>query len=447
MFFPSCLTAAGALPRAAMAVAALTCAAPAFAHFPPPTPPATVYYGTLTAAEEAEVQAWGIAYWTRVEAGTPSTMPFSTAAMNSHLFNPFRGTRATLENLKLLDASDCDKAIIEGDVSTMDTATLAKRQALKDAMTDSKFATDPITNVEGTIEHIAQILNAAATNELVTYTEGGSLVSKGLPLDIVVAAGADPDFATELSANTVNAINALVVASPGYVLLATGGTEAQTALSGGASRTDQVHSRIRTLLNDLNVIGYTTQPVRASFGVYGELPIVLVRFADAAVMVDAVSGAVTSPSKRSAALDVRPLLAAHTEFAVGTGSRLFTSDGCTTLAGADWEPTMPPGSRPRLPIGLPPAWPMTPDMVPANVQPGRVGWWTDWTCITTLWTCSCTAYGQDTDSTGKIIWVKRVCSMAGACGGAGPAPASLPPGAPNGPGQMGPWTCIQYWWY
>jgi len=431
-----------ACSRAAVAAATLVCVQTVSAFFPPPAPPATVYYGTLTAAEEAQVQAWGVAYWNKVENGVASTMTFSNPAMNSHLFNPFRGTRATLESLKLLDSNDCDKAIAEA-IGTTDAATIAKRQALKDAMCAAKFATDPVSNPDGTTEHVVKILDAGATSDLVTYSEGGKIVSEKLPLDVVVAAGADPKFAANLSTETLNAINAIVVAAPGYAQTATGGTEAQKLLCGATSRTDQVEGHIRQLLADAQCTSASVDRLEAAFGLYESLPIVYIAFSDGAIIVDGLTGAVAGPYKLQDGLSGEPLLAAHPEFGNGTGSRLYTASlGCFNTVAAMWNP-VPPGGTTPAPWGL---WPW----------PTPMGQPSGWTCVTIVLTpslseCRC----RQTDkiwlptippgypSTAPTKVIERVtCTSPGAC-----TLATYPPriGSPSLPPPT--WGCYSEYWY
>lgn len=421
--FPSCLTVTGTLARAGVVLAAFCGVAPALAHFPPPTTPATVFYGALTPTEQAEVQAWGVAYWTKVEGGTPSAMTFSNPAMNSHLFNPFRGTRATLENLKLLDAGDCDRSIIEGDTSTMDAATLAKRQSLKDAMCAAKFATDPVTNPEGTVAHAAQILDAVSTSQLVTYSEGGKLVSEKLPLDILVAAGADPQLAANLSTDTINAINAIVVAAPGYAQAATGGTEAQKLLNGGASRTDQAEARLITLLQDLDLTGSFTVRYEAAFGVYGSLPVIAFVLPDAFILVDGVTGAVAGPYKPDTNVDAGTLLAVHSEYSTSFGAAIFTMAGCR-------QPASPPKNIPSHPTT--PALPWAPQPPLPGKTPGNP---TTWACgdvmLTAGASCCCTRTITYIDTTSTAVppptkSVLQRCCLGGACPGTSVPTSPLP---------------------
>lgn len=308
MLFTSRLLGAGAFTRAAVTCVALACAAPAIGQSPPPSTP---LYGTLTASEEAEVAAWGVAYWQRLETGTAATpvQSFSNPGMNSPLFSPRYGTRATLERLKLLEIAD-SQVVIE-QATQANVADWDKRKALKDAMTALKFVTDPVTNPNGTAAHVEMILDASTTSSLVTYTEGGKLVSEKLPLDVLVSAGADPQFASQLSVDTVNAINALVVACPGYASTAAGGTEAQKWQTGAPSKRDAVETRVRTLIHDIQVPSHGVDTLDASFGVYGCLPLVRVRFPDATVVIDALTGAVSSPVKPNTIPDASTAISAH----------------------------------------------------------------------------------------------------------------------------------------
>jgi len=415
------------------------------------SPPQTVFYGVLSETEQTEVQAWGIAYWTKVEAGTLSTHTFSNPAMNSHRFNPFRGTRATLENLKLLDAADCDKAIIESDPGSIDAVSAAKRQALKDAMVLGTFKTDPVANPDGTIEHIQKILDAGAVQGLVVYTEGGKLTSEKLPLDILIMAGANPEFASELPEATIQAINAILVAAPGYALAAPNVTEFQALVSGAISKTDDVAAHIRQLLFDMQVSWSDLGRYDAVFGVYGSLPIIIVDLPGAYIVVDGTNGNIDGPFTPSSSIDALGLLGHHLgEYANGTGVIYYSTGGCTVSALSArkrWNPTAPGNYPPPFnpqPVA-PPGTPVPPYIIPGvpgtsplAVRPDRPGWFTDWLCTTVPGpglfspSCDCSSYGQYLDSTGSWIWVRVRCIGNFPCAAGPPAgPGGIYPATPD----------------
>ncbi len=421
--------------------------------------PDPVFSGTLTAAQQAEMMAWGQAYFNKIEGvnqggsnAVATAWTFATPAMNSPLFNPFYGPRQTLVNLGLIDDTDCMKAITE--TPGTDRSALKKRSAIKDALVSFKFKTDPVTDPNGTTTHVYKILDAALVAGLVTYTEGGKLVSEKLPLDIIIAAGAEPQFVDTISLDTINAINAIVVAAPGYAQTAIGGNEAQKMLTGGTSRADNIRTKIMQLLTDLQVEGSDSEQGEITFAVYGALPVIHVALLDADLMVDAVTGAVVGPLVKGSAPPIATLLLAHAEYTSGTGGRyLTTSFGCQVVALPFWHDkgnpppfwNVPaPGVTPYKKVNLP------------GVSP------TSWTCLTTfprplnrwrnpfptLLSCNCE---QDTDYSipGPPVVnlkVKKVCNYLGSCWQnpmTPSTPTTLLPGSP--PTQTT--TCADYFWY
>jgi hypothetical protein len=402
----------------------------------------------MTQAHEQEVLAWGQAYFAKVEQAQPSTMVFSSAAMNSPLFNPLRGSRATLEAMNLVSASDCDRTLTDVDPTQLSTADQAKRVSIKNAMTASLIATDAVTNPSGTANHIAEILSSTAVGMYVSFDQNGQLVSEKLPLDVIVAAGAEPTFAGTLSVSTVSTINALALASPGYATFAEengGMTEAQKLISGGQSRADMVLSQINTLLNTLGASsnGAFASRVDAHFGVYGQLPLVEVQFNDGFVLVDALNGAVSAPFATASAYDAREMIASHVGLAASEiSARYYRQLGCTQLA-AIWNLTPPaPPWNPMVPNPtLPPN--SNPNRGPAR-DPSMPGWPSAWSCTTVAgvpgMTCICVRTSVWVNPGSPAMIVPEQCVHVGPCLN---TPPLNTPGGGTPPGRG--FTC-QYWY-
>ncbi len=372
--------------------------------------PDPVFGGTLTAAQQAEMMQWGQTYWNRLE-GVPTaantTFTFSTTAMNSPLFNPFYGPRQTLVNLGLIADGDCMKQLAE--YPGTDAASAAKRQAIKDALVNFKFKTDPVTDPTGTTTHVIKILDASTVAGLVTYTEDGKLVSEKLPLDIIVAAGADPQLAGAISADTINAINAIVVTAPGFAANQSGLTEAQKLLSGGVGRADQVRTSIKQVLVSLGKGDAPVERFDMLFGVYGSLPLVVVGFEDCKIVVDAVNGSVHPPIAHGSTFDSTTLLQQHGVPASG-GVVLVSAQGCIAATG----PNVPPLTFPRPPaLPCTPQAPATPTAAPGNP--------TAWACTNVTMaggsSCVCTrTYMYDNPGPPLVAFpVVQSCAAAGFC--------------------------------
>ena len=349
--------------------------------------PDPVFAGTLTNQQQTEMMQWGQAYWNKIEGVIPNgsnalagPWSFSTPVMNSPLFNPFYGPRQTLVNLGLIADTDCMKAITE--TPGTDAATLAKRGAIKDALVGFKFKTDPVTDPNGTTAHVYKILDASLVSGLVTYTEGGKLVSEKLPLDIIIAAGAEPQFVDTISVDTINAINAIVVAAPGYAQTPTGGTEAQKLLVGGVSHADSMQTKIRQLLADLGHPKIAVERFDMVFSVYGSLPILVVGFDDAKLIIDTINGNVHPPVVHQGVFSAAALLTPHGHV-VGGGVVLRSAWGCLAAPGPFVPPVVHP-TPPSLPSFIAP--PVFPSVTPGNPTP--------WTCTMVAlvgggWSCSC----------------------------------------------------------
>ena len=364
--------------------------ASASAAVQPVATPDPVFSGTLTSQQQTEMMAWGQAYWNKVEGvvgpgGTNAALggfTFSTAAMNSPLFNPFYGPRQTLVNLGLIAESDCMKQLAEA--PGMDAASLVKQSAIKDALLEAKFKTDPVTDPTGTFNHINKIFDSGYVANLVIYTEDGKLVSKELPLDVLVGAGMTVELADSLSADTVTALLVLSSQVPAIVANAAGLTEATGMLGTQARKADAVATAIRNLLTQAGVQSDGVERMDVLFGVYGQLPTVYVALSDCAVLIDATTGAMTNPIKPGTPLNAGGLLALHPFAATSPfAHRMVSAAGCTLMVAPTWQ------DQPPAP-GLVPTPPRSPGTPPGN--------WGNWNCIANVGGgCTCVTEGQYQD--------------------------------------------------
>ena len=420
--------------------------------------PDPVFAGTLTAAQQTEMKAWGQAYFNKIEGvnqgggnAVATAWTFSTPAMNSPLFNPFYGPRQTLVNLALIADTDCPRALTEA--TGADAVSQAKRGAIKDALVNFAFKTDPVSDPNGTITHVYKILDASLVSGLVTYTEGGKLVSEKLPLDIIIAAGANSQLANSLSETTINAINAIVVAAPSYAQNTTGLTETRKLLTGGTSKTDNMELLLENIPSALGIQAKTAQ-LLALFGVYGQLPLIQLQFADAMILVDAINGSVAGPFQPGSMLDASGLVASHVEASGTTGIQYVAAGGCPTV-NAGWVPAGGPGGT--IPAGWP-RMPATPTMPPGR-SPG-------WTCSNIGASCVCQqqeVFGPPAALPGlpgtipawvPAVTIRTTCTWPGGCfGPANIPPTPTPPATgpafpPAGPSPLAP-TCtgdLFRWW-
>ena len=153
--------------------------------------------GELTESQQQAVKGWGQAYWSRIQTGTTALQSPLAGVVDEPLFNPRYATRLTLENLKVLSSSDCESSLTTPQQN--DTVALQKQASLKDSMVNLKFATDVNTNFQGTLGHIDKILDASITSSVVAYIDDDRLVSEELPLDVLVASGAEPQSASSFT--------------------------------------------------------------------------------------------------------------------------------------------------------------------------------------------------------------------------------------------------------
>ncbi len=340
---------------------------------------------------------------------------------------------------------DCEQSTQQlAEYPGTDAASAAKRQAIKDALVDFRFKTDPVTDPTGTTTHVIRILDASMVAGLVTYTEDGKLVSEKLPLDVLVAAGANVELADNLSADSITALLLLTNQAPGLVAGASGATEAKAMLGGQATKANTVATAVAALLNQAGVAVNAVERMDALFGVYGQLPTVYVALSDCAVLVDATTGAVTTPVKLGTPVDASGLLALHAEASAPYAHRMVSAMGCTYVAAPSWQP-VPPGGGPD--------WPLSPVAPPTTWSGGPA----TFSCAATpLGGCLCkrpvTITPPTTTPPTAAVPVEQRCSYSpagcsppgGCVGSKNPtAPAGLAPS--GGPGCSV--TCSYFYWY
>ncbi len=393
----------------------------------------SVYEGALTNQQAAEVVSWSTLYWQRVDqgGGSPGTgFSFSTASMNSALFNPLRGTRTTLEKVGSVSASACDE--LGSTATAITTDQIALRGVFKKAMLEGKIQTDAYTNTSGTVQHANLILAAPASAGMTVYVDGTKLVSLDLPLAKVDATAYQATLAMNLSTQSQNLIAAMIASGATWAANAGTVTESQKAITGQQSRADRFATTVQVLLNAVGVSNSSTQVISAHFGVYGELPIVAVQLGDSMVLMDPLNGNLSGPFATNSALDATGLLSAYPSiYAAGASVGYFTASGCPTTISASWHPSGPTGW-----LTCPGCGPWTPWTVPIMI--------TSFECLGEAPSpngstpCTCTATGTATDPSGRTVPVRIVCTCT-SCGGTGMGTGpglgpNVPPGTPAAPG-------------
>lgn len=363
--------------------------------------------GDLTEAQQQAVKGWGQAYWSRIQTGTPAVQSPLAGVVDEPLFNPRYATRLTLENLNVLSSSDCESTLTAPQQD--DTLALRKQASLKDSMVRLKFATDVNTNFQGTLDHIDKILDASVTSSVVAYIDGDRLVSEELPLDVLVASGAEPKSVSSLMQDEVNAINAIVTSAPGYAAQSGTVSESKKLVTGQPSQADTVAIRIKALMSDLAMGDLPVERFDMAFGAYGSLPLVIVGFDSCKLIIDATNGLVLAPVPHQGTFNAQALLANH-GITGNYGIRLYNSKGCLAATG----PNTPPITTPR-----PPSYPSY--LVPPGIPSG-------WTCFNPPPTvvgvfCVCTRTYKYANVGVPGTWnVVQTCSYPGWCVGTPPAP-------------------------
>ncbi|MCC6321280.1 MAG: hypothetical protein IT438_07580 [Phycisphaerales bacterium] len=422
----------------------------------------SAFYGEVDATLRAELAQWSTHYWNRVDTGAKvkvGSFAFSNAALNNPLFNPLRGARPTLEQVKVLNSSDCD-GLAALQPGWGDAAIAA---AFREAMKDWKFSTDTTTNATGTAIHVA-LITAAPPEAGTTWTSQGNLIiSEKLPLVTVSGQNEEPTIATGVSSATQAAIDKIILIGPIIAAASAGTTEAQALITGEESHATKFERGVQTLLADGGWNG-TTWRVDAAFGVFGSLPLVGVMFEDALVLVDSVTGGVDGPFEGGTKLDARTLLASHPQYLASTPVKYWGVAGCAVG-------NVPSKCKVPCPTGTPAG-----QCIPAGFTP--VGTPAAWSCVYTPattpnsgGTCVCiTEYRYksattpcpgsswspplDPNQTANrcLIFEKYTCSGGGAnctvtgCTSPG-TPSPAPPPANPGSNACITMPCVQEVWY
>ncbi|MBY0312299.1 MAG: hypothetical protein K2W85_09540 [Phycisphaerales bacterium] len=395
----------------------------------------TVFQGNLSEQQKGELATWSALYWQRKDQGGGSPgaeFAFSTAAMNSQLFNPLRATRATLEKVGVIGPADCDGL---GENST-NVASEAVTKAFRDSMISAKIETSVANNYVGTLEHANLIFAAPASAGLTAYVDGDKLVSENLPLEKVSAEAFQAALKFNLSPQSQSVVSLLIGSGAQWSQDSGVVNEAKKLVTGQPSKADNFELRVRQALIALENTGLidagttSIQRINAIFGVAGELPMVAVCLRDSYVLLDPTTGNLSGPFERGSALDGRGLLSQHPEaYQAGDSVRYLDAQGCGTPAIAAWIPWgIYPGTltpRPAVPA-LPPGTIIPPFPVgpPGTIttNPTLPGWDTAPACTGPAVPAvpySCTVYRMYIDATGKLVWVREVYGC--------PAAATAPP--------------------
>ncbi len=407
-----------------------------------------IHYGELSTAEVSEVQAWSSLYWQRADAfiagqSISFSYTFTEPRMNSATFLPSRAVRPTLEDLNLLSESDCDQVLVF--MPGTDEDILAKREALKNAMIGGSISTNYFTQPESAAKHAQRLDEAIAENPVAWGVVGSSLVSEGLPLRKFKRSSTAPAVAAmSFSSGTMDGINVIIDNIGTLLDNAADVTEAQAALSGGESQADLVMRLLRDdILPTNNVTVEAIDRIDMAFEIYGNLPLIYVRFADSYVLIDGVDGTVSTVFDLTSPLEGRALLERYTDYQGDDAVRYFNKFGCVQTLAASWKPT-PPAGPTLVPAPVPAG-------SPATVVPGL---WGNWVCFNVALTpgqdiCRCEVRGQYRipPLPGTVVPVMVRCSCptlaGGACGSPSPnQPTPAPvPGNPGTPGSVTGCTC------
>ncbi|MBY0262463.1 MAG: hypothetical protein K2Q20_08975 [Phycisphaerales bacterium] len=406
------------------------------------------YYENASGDLAVRLQQWNEGYWARADAaGTPapgaSAIRFTGLVSNADLFNPVRAARWTLEDLKVVSASDCDgmetwPAIGTGGIIGTDQEKVV--QAFRDAMKQGKFSTNIGQNPEGTQEHAGLIVAAPPGEGVIAYQDGDKLVSLNLPLKTI----SEPAYAAALEFNLSTESQAvlatMIASSEGWAAAsADRASEAESLLTGAPSKADRFAEIVGDFLWIADVQSATVDKLQAQFGLFGQLPLVHVNLSDCTVLLDPLSGNVSGPFKLGSATDARGLLGFYTDaYAAGSGVRYFATGGCLPLS-----QTAPAIGRPPRP-GTAPA-PNAPGTMPNGGPPPGGGWttgaWSPWNCNARITggqtlNCTCTRTRRHGRWESKPCWFgSSTCirwtevTETETCSDINPAGGCNPPGA------------------
>lgn len=303
----------------------------------------SVYQGSLSPAEHAEVSVWSALFWQRVDQGGGNVgagFTFTNPAMAGHLFNPLRGARKTLETVAVLTPSQCDAlrpSISDPGVIDEEIAT-----AFRDVMIGNQITTDADTNPQGTYQHAMLIVSAAPDGGLVVQVNGNQLISIGLPLEALTEPPANSVLNYTLTPEAAQAVFSLFNAGAQWAAESGTVTESTKLITGQPSRADVFAEKVRTMLTGTLSLAEPVEVFYASFGVYGELPFVFVPLPGAYVLMDPVNGNLSGPFVRTSPIDPTGLLSAHPAAYTPTmGVRVASFFGCPVVDPPSWKNTPP----------------------------------------------------------------------------------------------------------
>lgn len=294
-----------------------------------------IYYGDLTAAENTQVRRWSEHYWAKVEgqSASPGTgFSFASSRLNSHLFNPVRSGRPTLEALDLISAEACDGAYTP---EILNSAPLdAYRGALKDLMLNGEITTEV-----GTPENwYHELLILAADPELgwLVFDEVNQVITIDLPLEEVSGTAHTASLALNVSTQSQQIIATMIAAGQHWRNQCTDVPQWKTLITGETSTAEQFLDRVGTYLQAQTDLSFELVGLQATFGVFGELPMVLVRLPDCFVILDSTNGNISGPFQRKSNIDPQGLLSLHQgAYQGGSSIRTLSSGGRHVLTDSD----------------------------------------------------------------------------------------------------------------
>lgn len=394
-----------------------------------------IYYADgLTETEGADVVAWNVLYWQRVDqgGGAPGEgFTFSNPAMNAHLFNPVRAARPTLEAVGAVPVGLCDRMHEVGGAPGWEGEAAAQaRAAMKDLMLFGQVTTNVAEDPWGSWEHLMLILAAPEDSGVLVWDENGQLISVDLPLEEINTEAANASLKLEVSPESQQILGTLISAGGYWAASAQSGDvpQWQALITGELSKAERFRGLVDAYLTLVEAEGASTQVIHASFGLFGELPVIGVRLSDCYVLLDPTNGNFSGPFEPESPLDARGLLSFHSDaYEAGKAVRYYGELGCVTLVAAQWRNYPPPNYCSPVPAGG--CWTPFPPFPPTMPMP----WWWCKSDGTGTTSCVCTFGDIARDPAGRVVFIQRRCECT-SCG------AFSPTGPPYGPSPVAPWT-------
>lgn len=281
---------------------------------------------------------------------------FSVAGANSPLFDPEFAARRTLS-----DAKNGDDAC----------QTLAATEVI--AYASYGVVATSLDDPSATLNHLAAIDEALAVGTVSLTITGGDLVSEGLPLTKESGGPLPPPV---YEADTP--ITAWMVAIEAHAVQVAASfnpaDDVKNRLLGTPRHVDQLAESIwNHSLTAMEDVPDDIIVLRATFGVYGSLPLLAVFAGDTYFLVDGVNGYADGPFKETQPFDATALLAAHAEYVVGSATRVLDRSGLceATPVAKRWREDRPPGTYTPMPaVMMPCPTPQNPSAIcPAPQAP------------------------------------------------------------------------------